>query len=165
MANTGTAGRWDAARPSGSPPTGRRCSPCHRSRRSTGWRSSTPAARGTTTSGSTATTTRCTRPRSADGSRSSPTWHRVRVIRDGRVVADHARCWARHQTHHRPRPRGRGEGDAPRPGHRRCARSPEADVEHRGASSDYDARLGLDLGTEGGPRDGHRQDRGARRGT
>ena len=54
--------------------------------------------RATTTSAWTPTTTRCTRPRSAAGSRCTPTWTGSWVTCEGKVVADHARCWARHQT-------------------------------------------------------------------
>ncbi len=68
----GSTGRWAAARSTGSRPTGRRCWRCRRSRRRSAGRARC-GCRGTTTSGSTATTTPSTRPRSAGSSRSAPT--------------------------------------------------------------------------------------------
>ena len=93
----GAAGRWAARRPTGSPPTGRRCWRCRRSRRRPGGgpRRGCPA---TTTSGWTATTTPSTRPSSAAASRSSPTWPGSGCCAAARLVADHERAWAWHQT-------------------------------------------------------------------
>jgi transposase len=73
LANTRTAGRWAAPRPTGSPLTGRPCFPFRRWRRRPGGghRCGCPAI---TTSGWTPATTPCTRRRSAAGSRSSPGW-------------------------------------------------------------------------------------------
>ena len=53
---------------------------------------------GTTTSASTATTTPSTPPRSAGWSTVTADLERVRVRLDGRLVADHARVWARQMT-------------------------------------------------------------------
>jgi transposase len=66
---------------------------------------------------------------------------RVRAWCDGRLVADHARCWARHQTitdpdHAHAAARLRAD-------HRSIDRSEEAEVELR-CLADYDRLLGLD---------------------
>jgi hypothetical protein len=68
---------------------------------------------------------------------------RVRAFCDGRLVADHARCWARHQT-------------IADPAHLAAAarlRAERAAVSHRGEAevqlrclTDYDAAFGLDDG-------------------
>jgi len=69
---------------------------------------------------------------------------RVRVFCDGRVVADHERVWAKHQTLHEPdhvaaaKVLRRERLEVVRP-------AVEADVEVR-RLSDYDALLGLDGG-------------------
>ena len=78
----------------------------------------------------------------------SPTWHRVRVLCDGRVVADHERIWAWHQTISDPDHVGRGRSAAPRACRGRCARSPNP-RSSSGALSDYDTALGID-GLDGG---------------
>jgi len=78
--------------------------------------------------------------------------HRVRVLCEGRTVADHERLWAKHQT-------------VSDPEHVAAARTlriqrlsvirpaPEPDVQQR-ALSDYDAALGLDDGLGDGLDDG-----------
>ena len=77
---------------------------------------------------------------------------RVRVLCDGRVVADHERVWAWHQTITDPDHLAGGEAAAPQPGSARCARSAshaEVEVEQR-ALADYDTALGHRLSDEGG---------------
>jgi transposase len=67
---------------------------------------------------------------------------RVRVVCDGRPVADHDRCWARHQSITDPAHR---DAAAQLRAARRLAAMPavRTDVEHR-ALSDYDRLFGLD---------------------
>ena len=64
---------------------------------------------------------------------------------DGRLVADHERCWARHQTitdpGHLPRRGALRAPSGPAPPGRR----PTAEVELR-CLTDYDAAFGLDDG-------------------
>ena len=79
---------------------------------------------------------------------------RVTVLCDGRLVADHDRCWARHQTHHRPRPRRRRGRAAPPTTAAGRRRRGQAEVEQR-CLADYDTAFGL--GRRGRSRDG-RQD-------
>src|SRR6266487_728291 len=89
-------GRWAAPRPSGSPRIGPPCSPCPVAP-ATGWRSSTRLARD-----------HYVRLDSNDYSVHPAVigrrveviadLHRVRVLCDGRLVADHERVWAWHQT-------------------------------------------------------------------
>jgi transposase len=67
--------------------------------------------------------------------------HRVQVFCDGRLVADHDRCWARHQSIHDP-----AHVDAARTlraEHLARPRQGEPEVELR-RLSDYDTALGLD---------------------
>jgi transposase len=70
--------------------------------------------------------------------------HRIRVMCDGRLVADHDRVWAKHQTIHDPehlaaaRTMRRQRLEVVRP-------SAETEVETR-RLSDYDALLGIDGG-------------------
>jgi hypothetical protein len=69
---------------------------------------------------------------------------RVRVHRDGRLVADHARCWARHQTISDPA--HLAAAARLRQAHRAAAGRPaEPEVELR-CLADYDAAFGLDQG-------------------
>jgi transposase len=89
-------GRWAAPRPTGSPRTGRRCSRCPVAP-ATGWRSSGRLARD-----------HYVRLDANDYSVHPAVigrrieviagLDRVRVLCGGRVMADHERCWARHQT-------------------------------------------------------------------
>ena len=77
---------------------------------------------------------------------------RVRVFCDGRVVADHERAWARHQSITDPTHAAAARGlRRERIGIVRPAREPE--VEQR-ALSDYDTALGLDHGDDGAAADG-----------
>ena len=126
----------------------------------TGWHASL-RCRATTTCSWTAMTTRSTRPRSAAASRWPPLLTGVRVWCDGRLVADHVRCWARHQTisdpvHWPPRPS--------RATSRRCwgvTRHPsDADEVQLRQLTDYDAAFGLD-DSQGWPDGGHHRHDGA----
>ena len=110
----------------------------------TGWHASL-RCRATTTCSWTPMTTRSTRPRSAAASRWPPLLTGVRVWCDGRLVADHVRCWARHQTisdpvHWPPRPS--------RATSRRCwgvTRHPsDADEVQLRQLTDDDSAFGLD---------------------
>ena len=76
---------------------------------------------------------------------------RVRVLAEGRLVADHERVWAWHQTLSDPE-----HLEAAKVLQRTRARvlrpvreAREAEVELR-ALADYDTALGIDLSTEGG---------------
>ena len=76
---------------------------------------------------------------------------RVRVLCEGRVVADHQRVWAWHQTITDPdHLRAANLLRRARVGALRPVR--EAEVEQR-ALADYDTALGIDLGTDRGPED------------
>ncbi len=76
---------------------------------------------------------------------------RVRVLCEGRVVADHQRVWAWHQTITDPdHLRAANLLRRARVGALRPVR--EAEVEQR-ALADYDTALGIDLGTDRGPGD------------
>ncbi len=66
---------------------------------------------------------------------------RVQVLCDGRPVADHPRCWARHQSVHDPA--HVAEAHHLREQHANRPRSVEPEVELR-CLSDYDTALGLD---------------------
>jgi transposase len=69
--------------------------------------------------------------------------HRVRVVCEGRLVAEHARCWARHQTITDP-----AHADAARRLRRERLRvlpPAQTPVQQR-ALSDYDTAFGLDKG-------------------
>jgi hypothetical protein len=73
---------------------------------------------------------------------------RVRVACDGRLVADHGRCWVRHQTISDP---AHLQAAAQLRHDRavvRQAASDTAEVQLR-CLSDYDAAFGLDDGTQG----------------
>ena len=143
---SGAGGCWAARRPTGSRPTGRRCCRCRRSRRSPGWRASLRLPRD-----------HYVRLDSNDYSvhpaavgrrvEVAADLDRVRVWCDGRLVADHGRCWARHQTHQRPRPPGRRGPAAPPAGRARChQRRPGAQEVQLRRLTDYDAAFGLDDG-------------------
>ena len=49
-----------------------------------------------------ATTTPCTPPRSVAASRLRANLHKVKVFCEGKIVADHDRVWAKHQSLHDP---------------------------------------------------------------
>ena len=66
---------------------------------------------------------------------------RVQVFCDGRLVADHDRCWARHQSIHDPVHVEAAR--ALRTAHAAHPRPAEPEVELR-CLSDYDTALGLD---------------------
>lgn len=72
---------------------------------------------------------------------------RVQVFCDGRLVADHDRCWARHQSIHDPAhvdaARVLRTAHATRP----CPVEPEVELR---CLSDYDTALGLDTDTDDG---------------
>ena len=77
---------------------------------------------------------------------------RVQVFCDGKVVADHQRVWAWHQTLTDPDHLEAAKVmRRTRVGALRPVREPEAElaVEQR-ALADYDTALGIDLGGEGG---------------
>ena len=74
--------------------------------------------------------------------------YRVKVVHDGRLVADHERVWAWHQTIHDPEHVAAAKTlRRQRVGLLRPVR--ELQVEQR-PLSDYDTALGLDDDTEGG---------------
>ena len=77
---------------------------------------------------------------------------RVRVFCEGKVVADHERVWAWHQTlTDRDHLEAAKVLRRARVGALRPVREPEAEVAvQQRALTDYDTALGIDLGTEGG---------------
>ena len=119
--------------------SGRRCSPCRRSPPQTGWRASSRLPRdhyirldGNDYSVHPAVIGRRIEIRADLG--------RVRVFCDGRLVAEHARVWAKHQSVHDPstwRRRRRCAGT----GWRSSAPAAEAEVQRR-CLADYDTALG-----------------------
>ena len=75
----------------------------------------------------------------------SPAWTGSRCSATGRLVADHDRCWARHQSLHDP-----AHVDAARvlrTEHATRPRPAEPEVELR-CLADYDTALGLDNGLD-----------------
>lgn len=69
--------------------------------------------------------------------------HRIRVTCGGRLVADHNRCWARHQTI--TDPEHRAAADELRRARNGAVSMTVQDVEQRNLS-DYDAAFGIDTG-------------------
>ena len=142
-ANTGSIGCWVVGPPIGSMPTGPRCSRCRRCAPVIGWRSSSRLPRDHYMR------LDCNdysvHP-SVIGRRVEiiADLHRVRVFSDGRLVADHDRVWAKHQTIHDPEHLAAAR--AMRRERLEVVHPPaHAEVEIR-RLADYDTLLGIDGG-------------------